>query len=294
MKIDGIISAMVTPFDQNEAIDYPATEKLIDYLIENGVHGIFILGTNGEFHTLSWQEKLDFADFVIKYIDHRVPVFVGTGGNSTREVIALSQEMKRLGADCLSVITPYFIPVSQREVEAYFRDIAANVELPLIMYNIPSKTGMTLDPATVARLADVTNIIGIKDSSGQFKNIQAYIDVTKDKDFAVLAGTDSLILKGLTHGAKGAIAATSNMLPDIAVAIYTNWKKGDLEQAEKAQAALQPLRDTFKLGTIPAVLKQAVNLYGVQVGVARRPVLMPDEAANQKIQAMVDFYRNSK
>ena len=150
---------------------------------------------------------------------------------------------------------------------------------------------MTIEPETVARLAKVKNIAGIKDSSGKFENIQAYIDATKDEDFAVLAGTDSLILKTLMSGGVGAIAATANMLPKTVVSIYNNWLEGNIEEAQKAQEDLQPLRDTFPLGSIPSALKKAVELNGIPVGAPRLPISELSGEALEKVKKMVEFYK---
>ncbi|CAB1249418.1 4-hydroxy-tetrahydrodipicolinate synthase [Clostridium sp. WLY-B-L2] len=292
MDLKGIITAMVTPMDKQQKINYPATKQLVDYLIGSSVDGIFILGTNGEFHLLSNKEKLEFAEKVIEEVDGRVPVFVGTGGNGTEEVIKLSKEMEKIGADALSIITPYFITPSQSEVIRHYNKIAESVSLPILLYNIPGRTGMTLEPETVVELAKMDNIIGIKDSSGSFENIKKYIEITKDEKFSVLAGTDSLILKTLMAGGKGAIAATSNMIPDIVVAIYQNWLKGNMEEAQKAQEDLQPLRDTFKYGTLPSVLKKAVELYSnIPVGPPRFPAVEPTGKALEKVEEMVEFYK---
>ncbi|QXE17867.1 4-hydroxy-tetrahydrodipicolinate synthase [Clostridium sp. 001] len=293
MELKGIITAMVTPMTKEQKIDENVTKQLVNHLIDAGVNGIFILGTNGEFHLLSNEEKIELAKIVIKEVSGRAPVFVGTGGNRTEEVIELSKKMEKIGADALSIITPYFIPVTQDEVINHYKKIAASTSLPILLYNIPSKTGMTLEPETVAELSKVDNIIGIKDSSGKFENIQNYIEITKNsKNFGVLAGTDSLILKTLMAGGKGAIAATSNMIPDIVVSIYKNWKNGNIEAAEKAQEELQPLRDTFKYGTLPSILKKAVELYSIPVGPPRLPAAEPTGQALEKVKEMVKFYKN--
>jgi 4-hydroxy-tetrahydrodipicolinate synthase len=292
VELKGIITAMVTPMDKQQKINYHATRQLINHLIDSGVNGIFILGTNGEFHLLTREEKLEFAEAVIEEVNKRVPVFIGTGGNGTEEVIELSKEMEKIGADALSIITPYFITPSQNEVIKHYEKIADSVSLPILLYNIPGRTGMTLEPETVAELAKVDNILGIKDSSGKFENIKNYIDITKNEKFSVLAGTDSLILKTLMSGGKGAIAATSNMVPDVVVSIYQNWLKGNIESAQKAQEDLKPLRSTFKYGTLPSVLKKAVELYsGIQVGPPRLPAVEPTGKVLEKIREMVEFYK---
>ncbi|GFP75633.1 4-hydroxy-tetrahydrodipicolinate synthase [Clostridium fungisolvens] len=290
MKIKGIITAMVTPFDENQEINSKATKQLINKLISSGVDGIFILGTNGEFHMLSEDEKVAFAKIVIDEVDKRVPVYVGTGGNSTCEVIALSKKMEAIGADALSVITPYFLVPTQEEVIIHYKSVAESVKIPIILYNIPKNTGMNLEVSTVAELAKVKNINGIKDSSGKLENIKNYIEATKDQDFCVLSGSDSLILKSLQLGATGAIAATSNLLTELDVSIYKNFLTGDMDTAEKAQKDLEVLRTTLKLGTVPSILKKSVELSGIPVGPARLPVTEPNPEVVEKIKEMLNYY----
>lgn len=291
MDIKGIITAMVTSFDENQKINPVATKQLVNKLIDAGVDGIFILGTNGEFHLLSEDEKVYFAKLVIDEVDNRLPVYVGTGGNSTAEVIELSKKMEALGADALSVITPYFLVPSQKEVINHYKAIANAVNIPIILYNIPKNTGINLDIETVAELSRVSNIAGIKDSSGKIENIQGYVEATKNNDFSVLSGSDSLILKALKLGAKGAIAATSNLITEIDISIYRNFLKGDMEGAEKAQKDIDVFRETLKLGTVPSVLKKSLELSGIPVGPARLPVTEPDDEVVEKIREMLRYYR---
>lgn len=291
MEYKGIICAMITPLDENQDINPKATGELIDYLINKGVSGLFILGTNGECHVLTDDEKVEFAKIVIEHTNNRVPVFVGTGGNSTREVINLSKRMEAIGASALSVITPYFVPPTQQELIAHYKAVAASVNLPILMYNMPGKTGINIEPESVRELAEVKNIVGIKDSSGKLDNMKSYLEVTKGKDFGVFSGSDSLILDILKAGGQGAVAATANFLAEIDVAIYHNFIKGDLEAAQKAQKSIEELRRILKFGTIPSVIKQTVVLNGINVGPARLPVTMPSGEKLEEIKAVVEAYK---
>ncbi len=291
MQLKGLIAAMVTPFDDNKEINESASKQLINKLIDSGVDGLFILGTNGEFHVMNDDEKVEFAKLVIREVNQRVPVYVGVGGNSTREVIHLAQRMEKIGAEALSVITPYFVPPTQAEVINHYKLISESVRIPVILYNIPKNTGFNLEVDTVVELSKSKNIIGIKDSSGKIENIESYIQATKDEDFMVLSGSDSLILKALQVGASGAIAATANLITDIDVSIYQNWLKGDIASAEKAQQDIEVLRAVLKLGTVPSVLKKAVELAGVPVGSPRLPVLPLTEDKIDKVKEVVDYYK---
>jgi len=291
VKYKGLICAMITPLDENQNINPKATCELIDYLINKGVSGLFILGTNGECHVLTDDEKVEFAKIVIKHTNNRVPVFVGTGGNSTREVINLSKRMEEIGASALSIITPYFVPPTQNELIAHYKAIAEAVNLPIMMYNMPGKTGINIEPESVRELAKVKNIVGIKDSSGKLDNMKAYLEVTRGEDFSVFSGSDSLILDILKAGGHGAVAATANFLAGIDVAIYDNFIKGDLEAAQKAQDSIEELRRILKLGTIPSVIKKTVVLNGIDVGPARFPVTQPTGEALEEIKKVVENYK---
>ncbi|KPI46765.1 dihydrodipicolinate synthase [Clostridioides difficile] len=291
MKYKGIICAMITPFDKNQNINQQATCKLIDYLIEKGIYGLFILGTNGECHVLTDDEKVEFAKIVINHTNNRVPVFVGTGGNSTREVISLSKRMETIGASALSIITPYFVTPTQEELILHYKTIADSVNLPIMMYNMPGKTGINIELESVCELSKIKNIIGIKDSSGKLDNMKAYIEVTKSEDFSVFSGSDSLILESLRAGAQGAVAATANFLTEIDIAIYDNFMKGNLKEAQKAQNSIEELRRILKLGTIPSVIKKTVVLNGINVGTARLPVTEPTGEVLEEIKRVVENYR---
>lgn len=291
MEIKGIITAMITPFDENQNIDYEAACKLANKLIEDGVDGLFILGTNGEFHRLNAEEKVAFAKAVIAETGHRIPVYVGTGGNSTREVITLSKQMEAIGADALSIITPFFIPPTQLELIKFYQDIASETAIPIVLYNMPGRTGINIEPETLKVLANVDNIAGIKDSSGKLDNMKAYIESTKNAQFSVLSGSDSLILEALKAGGAGAVSATSNLLTPIIVDIYQQWRSGDLQAAGRSQAAVEDLRSVLKLGTIPSVLKKAMDLAGIPAGPARFPVMPPTGEAVDKIKQVVEKYQ---
>ncbi|HGM3506373.1 TPA: 4-hydroxy-tetrahydrodipicolinate synthase [Clostridioides difficile] len=291
MKYKGIICAMITPFDKNQNINQQATCKLIDYLIEKGIYGLFILGTNGECHVLTDDEKVEFTKIVINHTNNRVPVFVGTGGNSTLEVMSLSKRMETIGASALSIITPYFVTPTQEELILHYKTIADSINLPIMMYNMPGKTGINIEPESVCELSKIKNIIGIKDSSGKLDNMKAYIEVTKSEDFSVFSGSDSLILESLRAGAQGAFAATANFLTEIDIAIYDNFMKGNLKEAQKAQNSIEELRRILKLGTIPSVIKKTVVLNGINVGTARLPVTEPTGEVLEEIKRVVENYR---
>lgn len=271
-EVKGIIVPIVTPMNEDESINLEELRRQVDRQIDAGIHGIFPFGTNGEGYILNGGEKQLVLRTVVDQVAGRVPVYAGTGCISTRETIEQCKMAEAVGADILSVITPSFAKASQHELVEHYTKVAEAVPgMPIVLYNIPMRTGNTIEPATVAELAEVDNIIGAKDSSGDWNNLSAYIERTRDIDFAVLSGNDALILKALKAGAKGAIAGCANVYPKNMVGIYENWAKGDLESAEACQANVANLRACFKYGNPNTVVKTAVNLLGYPVGKCRAP-----------------------
>ena len=292
LKPEGIIPAMVTPFDDREQVNEQALRDLVERLICAGVHGVFCLGTNGEFYALSFDEKVRITEIVADQVRRRVPVYAGAGCITTEETIRLAKRLEAAGADALSIITPYFLTFSQRELINHYLRIADATSLPIVLYNFPARTGNALQPATVARLAEVPHIVGIKDSSGSYDTILQYLDAVPD-DFSVLAGTDSLILATLMAGGKGAIAATANVFPETVVSIYEHWKNGDFVRAEEAQRALRALRRAFPKGTLPSVLKRVLEMVGVPVGPARAPVEPVSPEVERELEEMLEEYKKN-
>lgn len=199
--------------------------------------------------------------------------------------------MEAIGASALSIITPYFVTPTQQELILHYKTIANSVNLPIIMYNMPSKTGINIEPESVRELSKIKNIVGIKDSSGKLDNMKAYIEATKNENFSVFSGSDSLILDSLKAGSQGAVAATTNFLTEIGISIYENFMKGDLEEAQKAQSSIEELRRILKLGTIPSVMKKTIVLNGINVGTARLPVTEPTGEVLEEIKRVVENYR---
>jgi 4-hydroxy-tetrahydrodipicolinate synthase len=271
MQIEGIIPAMVTPFNTNEGINEPALRKLVNHLLEGGVHGLFPTGSQGEFYALNSDEKQNIWEIVVDETQGRVPVYAGTGAITTREVIILNHLAEEAGVSAVSVLTPFFITPTEDELFRHYVTIADGTHLPIILYNNPGRTAVNLSANLVSRLAEHPNIVGIKDSSGDLSLTLAYLQQTDDT-FSVLLGRDTLIYGGLLHGAKGSITATANVVPSLVVEIYEAFVAGDLPRALAAQKKLAPLRYAFKLGTFPSVVKIALDQIGIDAGPARGPV----------------------
>jgi 4-hydroxy-tetrahydrodipicolinate synthase len=278
-KVYGIIAAMVTSMNEDETLNEEEIRNQVNRQINAGVDAVFCLGTNGEFYIQSEKEKLRVIEIVVDEVAGRVPVYAGTGCTGTKATIDLSLKAKKLGVDVLSIISPYFAAISQKEIYNHYKSIAEAVDLPIVMYNMPARTGNNIDPDTVAKLAKIPNIAGIKDSSGNWDNLKAYIDVTKGMNFSVLSGNDSLILPCLKEGGHGGITAVANIYPKTMVSIYQLFKAGDLEGAEKAQNSIASIRSCFKFGNPNTVTKKATNLTGYPVGPCRAPFnYLSDEA----------------
>ncbi len=290
-EIKGIIAAMQTAMHEDGSINEEELRRQINRQIDAGVDAVFCLGTNGEFYILSAEEKIRVMEIFVDEVKGRVPVYAGTGCISTEETVALSKKAEEIGVDVLSVITPYFAAVSQEELYQHYAAVARAVSLPIVMYNIPARTGASLAPGTVGRLAkDFQNIAGVKDSSGNFNNILQYIQETQDMDFAVLSGNDALILWTLLAGGKGGITAIANILPTVMVDIYQNYLKGDMEKAKEAQNAIAKIRECFKYGNPNSVVKCATNLIGQPVGPCRKPFGILSQEAVEGIRQVIDTY----
>ena len=274
VELKGIITPIITPMNADESVNLDELRNQIERLIQGGVHGIFPFGTNGEGYILSETEKTEVLEAAIDQVKGRVPVYAGSGLISTKDTIRMSKRAEELGADVLSIITPSFAVASQKELYDHYVEIAKHVDTPIVLYNIPARTGNRLLPETVAKLAkDVDLIVGAKDSSGDWDNLKAYITETREleKDFYVLSGNDSLILPCLKEGGFGGIAGCSNVYPHVLSSIYNLFMEGKSEEAEAAQESIASFRAVFKYGNPNTVVKKAVAMLGYPVGDCRRP-----------------------
>ena len=284
MQIRGIIPPVATPMQANEDLDLPRLRWFLDHLIQNGVHGIFVLGTNSEFYALDEREKQEVIATAVAHVNKRVPVYAGTGAETTREAVRLTKMAEREGVDGVSIITPYFISPNQQEIYDHYRRIAETTKLPVILYNNPSTCGgLTIGVETVARLAEIPNILAVKDSSGDLQNTNEYIRVVPER-FSVLMGRDTLIFPALMFGARGAVPATGNIAPALLAEIYNAFQRGELEASKAAQLRLNPLRMALTLCTAPGAVKAALKMLGTPIGPCRSPVadIAPEKAPKMR------------
>ncbi|WP_298034877.1 4-hydroxy-tetrahydrodipicolinate synthase [uncultured Dysosmobacter sp.] len=291
VEIKGIIPPVITPMNpEDESVNIPELRNQIERQIAGGVHGIFPFGTNGEGYILSLKEKEEVLEATIDQVKGRIPVYAGTGCISTRDTIYMSKRAEEMGADVLSIITPSFALASQKELYDHYCEVAKHVNIPIVLYNIPARTGNKLLPETVAKLAkDVDVIMGAKDSSGDLENLKAYIRETRDigKDFAVLAGNDGNILPCLKEGGAGGVAGRANLWPKTIASIYDYFMAGDLEKAQEAQDAVAILQRVFKYGNPNTIIKKAVALLGYPVGDCRKPFNYLCEEGIEELKAVL-------
>lgn len=291
-EIKGIIPPILTPMndDANQTVNHAELRNQVERLLAGGVHGLFPFGTNGEGYILSLKEKEEVLETVIDQVKGRVPVYAGTGCISTADTIYMSKRAEEMGADVLSIITPSFALASQKELYDHYVAVAKSVNIPIVLYNIPMRTGNKLLPETVAKLAkDVDVIMGAKDSSGDRDNLKAYIDLTRDldKDFSVLAGNDGNILFCLQNGGQGGIAGRANIWPATVASIYDYFVAGDVAKAEAAQEAISKIQRVFKFGNPNTIIKKAVALMGHPVGDCRRPFNYLCDEGIQELKAVL-------
>lgn len=286
-SISGILAAIATPFDGDENLVEAALRAHVRRQLDAGIHGIFALGTNGEFYAQSADERAEAARIVIDEVAGAVPVVIGAGAATTRETIAIAADAAAAGADALSIITPYFAAASQVEIENHFRAVADSVDVPVIVYNIPARTGNAVAPATLEKLAAVDNITAVKDSSGNFDTILQYLERTDRETFDVISGNDSLILWTLLAGGAGGISGIANIYPQTMASIYDLFVAGDTDAARTAQDSIRPIRNCLALGNPNTVVKAAGNERGFGLGPARAPFNALSDEAKKQVAATV-------
>jgi 4-hydroxy-tetrahydrodipicolinate synthase len=269
--LSGVLTALSTPFNQDETIDVATLRQIVDRSIDAGVDGVVAAGSTGEVGALSSEERLLLIDTVIEHTNGRVPVIAQTGATSTAEAIRLSQAAEKSGADALMLITPYYEALSLEETVAYIKDVAGAVDLPVMLYNIPAVTGVNLDPATVRSLAeDVENIRYIKDSSANWEQALQLIHHHSDV-IGTFIGWDAYIYSALAEGAAGVMAGTANVVPNEIVAVSRRVADGDLTGARELWKQLYPVIDALlSVPFIPSV-KAGLSLRGLPAGSPRRP-----------------------
>lgn len=282
--------AIVTPMLENEEVNYEKLEELIDIQVKEGTDAIIIAGTTGESACLSMEEHKKVIEAAIKFTNHRVPVVAGTGSNCTRTAIQLSKEAEEAGADGLLIVTPYYNKATQTGLISHYSQIADNTKCPIIMYNVPGRTGTNLLPETVATLFNAKeNIVGLKEATGNMAQASKTMNLTDGK-IDMYSGEDGLVLPLLSIGAAGVISVWSNVAPAKVHALCDSFFKGDLATAQKLQREVLPLVDALFSEVNPIPVKKAMNLMGLEVGPLRSPMCeMGEENAAKLAQVMKEY-----
>jgi len=284
----GIIPPVITPFTEDGQFHEPVFRQMVSHLIDQGVHGVFPLGTTGEFYAFSDEEVRRILEVCLDEVAGRVPVYAGANHITTRGTMRLVRIAEEVGVDAVSVLTPMFVSQTQNEVYTFYKTVAENTSLPVIIYNNKPKTNVTVNPETIARLAEIPNIVGVKDSTGDFTNTEEYIRLTRGNDhFHVLLGRDTLIHAGLCYGASGAIASCANVAPRIAADIYDKYIAGDIQGSLEAQFKLAPLRIACNMGTFPEVIKEGLMMQGFPVGKCLEPIAELTPAEKEKLRQVL-------
>jgi 4-hydroxy-tetrahydrodipicolinate synthase len=277
--LKGAITAIVTPFKDGR-LDEEAYRQLIEFQIQGGVHGIVPCGTTGEAPTLSHAEHKRVVEICLDQVKKRVPVIAGTGSNSTAESIELTQHAEAAGADAALMITPYYNKPTQEGLYQHYKTVAAQTKIPIVVYNVPGRTSVNLLPETMARLAQVPHIVGLKDATGDLKQGAKTLELCGDR-ITVLSGDDFTAFPLMAVGGKGVISVVSNVAPKDTAEMCNAFLKGDLERARQLHYKLWPLIEAMFYETNPAPAKTALKLMGKITGEIRQP-LCPLSAANEE------------
>ncbi len=272
----GIMPALVTPFTTDgKSVDEEQMRRLVSRVVELGVHGVVPCGTTGEFVNMTTEEKKKVIDIVVDEVNGKVAVVAGTGASGTDQALEMTMYAKNAGADAALIVTPYYLKPTSRGVFEHFFTIASKTDFPIILYNIPQCTGLPLPWQMVEDLAQISNIVGLKDSSGQLSFILAVLEKVRDK-INVMCGHDEVVTAALAAGASGAILASANFIPDIWVEIYDNVKRGDLQRARELQYKVQKIARIIAQSG-PVGTKEALKLIGFEVGPVRLPLSVGGE-----------------
>lgn len=277
----GSITALVTPL-KNQEVDWQAFDTLVERQIENGTDGVVPCGTTGESPTLTHDEHKRIVERCVDVVKGRIPVIAGTGSNSTREAIDFTKHALEAGVDAALIVTPYYNKPTQEGLFAHYYTIANTVNIPIIIYNIPGRSVIDMKPETMGRLAKESNIVGVKDATGDLSRVKKQLE-TCGPDFVQLSGEDGQIFDYLSEGGQGIISVTSNVVPHLCAELHDLWQAGDVEGARAMQDRLMPLHNALFCETSPQPAKYALSKFGLSTEELRLPLLPASAEARVQV-----------
>lgn len=285
---EGVLPAIITPFKRNSAmgLDIPGLERNIDFLVSRGIHGIVPCGSTGESATLTFEEHEKVIAVTVDKINGKIPVLAGTGSNNTAEAVRLTKSAKDTGADGVLVISPYYNKPNRAGLVKHYTKLA-DLDVPVVIYNVPGRTGQNLEPDLIAELAQHPNIVGVKEASGNIGQISRIIEETQDEDFAVISGDDNITLPILALGGAGVISVAANVDPARMVAMYEAAKQGDYQKALVLHYAMSPIFRSMFIDTNPIPVKKAVELIGQAGGPVRLPLDELDAKKTEQLKKIL-------
>lgn len=289
-RFRGSISPVITPFNEDESIDFVKFQELINWHIEQGSHGISVTGTSGEPSSMSVDEREKVMETACRTVNGRVPFIPGTGSTNHQETMRMTKAAQEMGADGALVIVPYYNKPNQHALYKHFKTVAESVDIPIILYNIPGRTAVNLEADTIARLAeDCQNIIGVKEANKDFEHVNKVL-LKVGRNFNLYSGIEVLCYPMLAIGGAGHISATANIAPAEVADLYNKWEAGDVKGAQNLHYALMPLNDVLFRDTNPAPAKAALGMMGKIKPILRKPLDIPSEAVQDEIRETLKTY----
>ncbi|WP_349410552.1 4-hydroxy-tetrahydrodipicolinate synthase [Pseudalkalibacillus sp. SCS-8] len=293
MDFGNVLTAMVTPFDHKGNIDFTKTEKLVEYLIENGSDGLVIAGTTGESPTLTKEEKVALFKHVVKIVNKRVPVIAGTGSNNTHASIELTKQAEAAGVDAVMLVAPYYNKPNPQGIYLHFKSIAESTNLPVMLYNVPGRSIVNMTVDTIVRLSEVDNIVCVKEASGDLEQITEIITKTSD-DFKVYSGDDGLTLPTLAVGGDGIVSVASHVIGNEMQSMIAAYRQGDVKTAAEWHRKLLPVMNEMFSAPSPTPVKTALQIIGVDVGGVRLPLVPLSEQERVRLTSLMNGFSRVK
>ncbi|GAA0450028.1 4-hydroxy-tetrahydrodipicolinate synthase [Alkalibacillus silvisoli] len=293
MNFGQVITAMVTPFAQNGEIDFDATRNLINHLIANGSDGLVIAGTTGESPTLTHEEKLQLFRLAVEEVNGRVPVIAGTGSNNTKASVELSQEAETIGVDAVMLVTPYYNKPSQEGMYQHFSTIANNINLPVMLYNIPGRSAVGMTSDTIIRLSQIDNIVSVKEASGDLGQVTAIVNNTSE-DFTLYTGEDNQTLPTVAVGGVGVVSVSAHIIGKEMQQMLNALRNGDVAHASRMHGYIVPFMNAMFQAPSPTPVKEALNQLGIPVGSVRLPLIPLNDTERASLTLLIDEYKTQQ